>query len=84
MRIFVFESQSRKGLHAFAGDKTGSRLPGSVGPWRLLFGSETGRSLPHGISRPPIEEAIVAEGFQLWRLKVAAEEAAQAAKGGED
>jgi hypothetical protein len=71
MRIFVFESQTRQGLHAFAGDIAGSRLPGRVGPWRLIGGSPPGRSLPHGIPRRMIERAIGTEGFQLWRLKVA-------------
>ena len=72
MRIFVFESKSRHGLHAFAGDIVGSRLPDRVGPWRLIAGSPPGGSLPHGIPRRMIERAIDAEGFQLWRLKVAA------------
>ena len=68
MRIFVFESQSRQGLHAFAGDIAGSRLPDRVGPWRLIAGSPPGELLPHGIPRRMIERAIGAEGFQLWRL----------------
>ncbi|MGO9743854.1 MAG: hypothetical protein ACLPN5_20530 [Roseiarcus sp.] len=72
MRIFVFESQTRQGLHAFAGDIAGSKLPDRVGPWRLIHGSPPGGSLPHGIPRATIERAIDAEGFQLWRLKVAA------------
>ena len=75
MRIFVFESQTRMGLHAFAGDIAGTRLPGRVGPWRLIRGSPSGGPLPHGIPRRTIERAIGAEGFQLWRLK---EEAAVA------
>ena len=69
MRIFVFESQTREGLHAFAGDIAGNRLPGRVGPWRLIGGSPPGGSLPHGISRKMIEHAITAKGFQMWRLK---------------
>ena len=71
MRIFLFESQTRDGLHAFAGDIAGTRLPGRVGPWRLVSGSPPGASLPHGIPRRMIERAIGVEGFQLWRLKVA-------------
>ena len=70
MRIFVFELQTRMGLHAFAGDIAGSRLPARVGPWRLIHGSPPGGSLPHGIPRRPIERAIVADGFQMWRLKI--------------
>ncbi len=69
MRIFVFASETREGLHAFAGDKMGTRLPSQVGPWRLLFGSASGGSLPHGVQRGPIERTILAEGFQLWRRK---------------
>ncbi len=74
MRIFVFASESRKSLHAFAGDSMGSRLPDGVGPWSLLFESAAGAALPHGIGRRPIERAIVAEGFQLWRLKLPSQE----------
>jgi hypothetical protein len=70
MRIFVFESSKHMGLHAFAGDISGSRLPDRVGPWRLIRGSPSGGSLPHGIPRRTIERAIGAAGFQMWRLKI--------------
>jgi len=69
MRIFAFASETRPGLHAFAGDKVGSRLPRRAGPWRLLFGSAPGSHLPHGIPRAAMEQAIRTEGFQMWRLK---------------
>ena len=69
MRIFAFASETHQGLHAFAGDKVGSRLPSVAGPWRLLFGSAPGSHLPHGISRTAMERAIRTEGFQMWRLK---------------
>jgi hypothetical protein len=69
MRIFAFASETRPGLHAFAGDKVGSRLPPVAGPWRVLFGSAPGSHLPYGISRSAIERAIRAEGFQMWRVK---------------
>lgn len=77
MRIFAFMSETRPGLHAFAGDKAGSRLPHRVGPWRLLFGSGSGTHLPHGISRTAMEQAIRTEGFQMWRLKTEAPAPAQ-------
>ncbi len=73
MRIFLFESQTRQGLHAFASDIAGTRLPDRVGPWRLVSGSPSGGLLPHGIPRRMIERAIGAEGFQLWRLKATPE-----------
>ncbi len=69
MRIFVFESQTRQGLHAFAGDIAGSKLPDLVGPWRLISGSPPGGELPHKLPRRMIERAIVADGFQMWKLK---------------
>ena len=71
MRIFVFESQTRKGLRAFAGDIAGSKLPNQVGPWRFIRSSPPGGPLPHGLPRRAIEGAINSEGFQLWRLKAA-------------
>ena len=74
MRIFIFQSESKQDLRAFAGDMIGSRLPSRFGPWRLVRAAPPGVALPHQIPRPGIERAIIAEGFQLWRLK--AEQAA--------
>ena len=69
MRIFVFESERHLGLCAFAGDKARSHLPERAGPWRYLHGSAPGASLPHGVERRPIERKIIADGYQMWRLK---------------
>ncbi len=69
MRVFVFRSHSRPGLGAFAGDTGGTRLPEKFGPWRLVATVPHGISLPHGVARPAIEDAIQGEGFQLYRLK---------------
>ena len=33
MRIYIFKSETRGGLRAFAGDLMGSKLPQSHGPW---------------------------------------------------
>lgn len=71
MRIFVFKSETRGALRAFAGDHAGTRLPERFGPWRLIGQIPTGAPLPHKIPRPGIEEAIQSEGFQLWRRKAA-------------
>ena len=35
MQIYVFKSETRKGLHAFAGDLMGSKLPQNHGPWTV-------------------------------------------------
>jgi len=69
MRIYIFKSETRLNLRAFAGDITGSKLPERVGPWRLIRASAVGVPLPHGIARTPIERAITANGFQLWRIR---------------
>jgi len=68
MRIYMFKSETRRQLHAFAGDPMGTKLPQHHGPWTVtgVIGSE--RAPPHQFSREAIEQAIEAEGFQLWRL----------------
>ena len=69
MRIFLFRSQSRDSLCAFAADSTGSRLPEKFGPWRCVGVVRQGAPLPHNVPRPAVESAILGEGFQLYRLK---------------
>jgi len=67
MRIYIFNSETRKGLHAFVGDPMGSKLPQNHGPWTVTGVIGPNRSPSHNFSRDAIEEAIDAEGFQLWR-----------------
>ncbi|HKF08507.1 MAG TPA: hypothetical protein VKB89_07275 [Xanthobacteraceae bacterium] len=68
MRIYIFKSETRKGLHAFAGDLAGSRLPQHLGPWTATGAIGPEKAPPHQFSREAIEGAIDTEGFQLWRL----------------
>ena len=68
MRIYIFKSETRKGLRAFAGDPGGSKLPSQHGPWTVTGVVAPGRDPPCNFSRDAIQEAIDAEGFQLWRL----------------
>jgi hypothetical protein len=68
MRIYIFKSETRKDLRAFAGDLAGSRLPANHGPWTATGAIGPDSAPPHNFSRDAIEEAIEAEGFQLWRL----------------
>jgi len=75
MRIFVFRSQTRQSLCAFAGDMAGSRLPEKFGPWRLVTTVPRGAALPHSVPRLGVERAIVGEGFQMYRLKAQTAEA---------
>jgi hypothetical protein len=75
MRIYIFKSETRNDLLAFAGDLVGSKLPERHGPWTATGAIGPDKSPPQNLSRYAIENAIDAEGFQLWRLrkKVAAE-----------
>ena len=71
MRIYIFKSETRGDLRAFAGDLRGSKLPQKHGPWTATGAIGPDNAPPHNFSRRAIEEAIDAEGFQLWRLKKA-------------
>ena len=68
MRIYIFKSEARNELHAFAGDQMGSKLPPKHGPWTVTGAVGPDKAPPHKFSRKAIEEAIEGEGFQLWRL----------------
>jgi hypothetical protein len=68
MRIYIFKSETRGGLRAFAGDLTGSKLPQNHGPWTATGAIGPDNAPPHNFSRAAIEEAIDTEGFQLWRM----------------
>jgi hypothetical protein len=68
MRIYIFKSETRSDLRAFAGDLMGSKLPENHGPWTATGAIAPDKAPPHNFSRHAIETAIGAEGFQLWRL----------------
>lgn len=69
MRIFIFKSDAKTGLRAFAGDSAGSKLPQQHGPWHATGVIRPDKDPPHNLPRAAIEEAIEAKGFQLWRVK---------------
>jgi hypothetical protein len=69
MRIFIFKSDPRPDLRAFAGDLAGSQLPKQFGPWHAIGAIAPDREPPHRLSREVIEAAIKAQGFQLWRMR---------------
>jgi hypothetical protein len=68
MRIYMFKSETRQELRAFAGDLMGSKLPPRHGPWTATGVVGPDKSPPHKLSRADIERAIDSEGFQLWRM----------------
>jgi len=67
MRLYIFKSETRKNLRAFAAGPDTTKLPERHGPWTVtgIVGPES--PPPHKISRETIEKAIATEGFQLWR-----------------
>jgi hypothetical protein len=69
MRIYIFKSEARTGLRAFAGDPMGSKLPQNHGPWTVTGVVGVDRAPPHNFSRDAIELAISNAGFQLWRFR---------------
>lgn len=69
MRLYIFKSESRAELRAFAGDAAGSKLPDEYRPWHAVGVVSDDRKPPHGLSRSTIETAIGEHGFQLWRMK---------------
>lgn len=69
MRIFVFKSETKQGLHAFAADLTGSQLPAQFKPWRATGAIAPDGAFTYKLSREAIEAAIREHGYQLWRVK---------------
>jgi len=69
MRLYIFKSEATKDLRAFAGDVAGAKLPENHAPWTVTGVVAAETAPPHNLSRQTIEQAIGAEGFQLWRLK---------------
>lgn len=69
MQIYIFKSEGKGALRAFAGDREGSRLPSQHGPWHAVGVIRADKSPPHNFPRDAIEQAIASAGFQLWRVK---------------
>ena len=69
MRLYIFKSESKPGLGAFAGDGAGTQLPKNFAPWRVVGLVSAKRAPPHGLPRAKIEAGIQTAGYQLWRVK---------------
>lgn len=69
MRFYVFKSEARSSMRAFADDSGGSRLPSKFAPWTATGVVTAERDPPHGLPRDKIEESIRERGFQLWRVR---------------
>jgi hypothetical protein len=46
-----------------------NKLPRQHGPWTATGTIAPDKAPPYNLPRDAIEEAINAEGFQLWRLR---------------
>ena len=51
MQSYICKSETRKGLHAFAGDLMGSKLPQNHGPWTVTGVVGPDMSPPHNFAR---------------------------------
>jgi len=69
MRIFIFKSDTSKGLQAFSDDQGGGKLPPQFRPWHAIGVIRPDAPPPHNLSRGVIEASISKAGFQLWRMK---------------
>lgn len=69
MRLFMFKSESHRGLHAFAPDPAGEQLPSRHGPWTAVGVVREDKAPPYKMSREAIEQSIASQGFQLYRMK---------------
>ena len=69
MNIYIFKSEKKAELRAFAGDAEGRKLPSQFRPWHAVGVVSDGKALPYKVSRVTIEDAIEVHGFQLWRFK---------------
>jgi hypothetical protein len=65
----MFKSEGNRGLHAFAPDPGGERLPSQHGPWTAVGVVREDKEPPHKISRVSIEKSIADNGFQLYKMK---------------
>jgi hypothetical protein len=73
MRLFMFKSEGNLGLHAFASDAGGEQLPSRHGPWTAAGVVREDKDPPYRMSREVIEKTIADQGFQLYKMKKAAE-----------
>jgi hypothetical protein len=69
MQIYIFRSDAKRELRAFAGDRAGSQMPEKFAPWHATGVIASERKPPHNLPRDQIERAINENGFQLWRMK---------------
>lgn len=70
-KLFVFRSTVSDGLCGFSAEAAGERLPGKFGPWTGIGVVRADQPPPHGLPRAAIESGVAANGYQLFRKKLA-------------
>jgi hypothetical protein len=68
MRLFMFKSEGTRGLHAFARDPGGQKLPARHGPWTAVGVVREDKDPPYRMSRVVIEKSFADQGFQLYKV----------------
>ena len=61
-----FRSERRPGLHAFAEDRAGAKLPGEDGPWRLVRSVDPGEGWTTAVDRSAVETGLTMNGYYLF------------------
>jgi hypothetical protein len=69
MRLFMFKSESNRGLRAFAADPGAEKLPTRHGPWTAVGVVREDKDPPFNMKRDAIEKGISDQGFQFYRMK---------------
>jgi hypothetical protein len=69
MRLFMFKSESNRGLRAFAPDPAGEKLPTRHGPWTAVGVVREDKDPPFRMKRDVIEKAVSDQGFQFYKMK---------------
>jgi hypothetical protein len=69
VRIFIFKSESRSDLGAFAATPDRHDLPSKFGPWAAVGVVPADKAPPHRLDRKLIEREIELNGFQLFRTR---------------
>jgi len=63
--LYYFRSSSRSGLHGFAGDRSGARLPPEDGPWRFVREVDPATGWTAAAEIDAVRAGIHANGFFL-------------------
>ena len=63
--LYYFRSSSGSGLHGFAGDRSGARLPPEDGPWRFVREVDPATGWTAAAEIDAVRAGIQANGFFL-------------------